>query len=60
MKGNIVFYCKGCGKMFYAGSQEHMDDESIADVAKYLSEGHRMETVDTATVRRDFAGCECK
>ena len=60
MNDNIVFYCKDCGQMFYAGSQEHMDDGSADDVAYYLRQGHKMMTVDTATVRRDLNGCQCK
>lgn len=60
MNDNIVFYCKDCGQMFYAGSQEFTDEESVGEVATYLSQGHKMRTVDTKTVKRDFNGCQCK
>jgi len=59
---SIVFYCKGCGKMFFAtvDRPDCMDKDTTNEIAQYLHEGHRLEKVNVETVRKEFNGCDCK
>jgi len=57
--GVIVFYCKKCDGMFFAAVVEFIGKETSKDIAKYLTEGHRLEKVSPETVRREWANSSC-
>lgn len=60
MANCIVFYCKDCGKLFFAAvNMPHVMREAAKDIAEYLAKGHRMSEVDTSTVRVTMERCTC-
>ena len=58
---SIVIYCKHCGAMFYAVSNESdcLDDETCNEIKEYVRDGHKVATVDNDLVRAKFGGCTC-
>jgi len=61
MEKAIVFYCKGCGEMFFATvKNERNIRDSQKEIIQYLAEGHRMEEVDSDEVRKNFRGCKVR
>ena len=60
MNKAIVFYCKGCGEMFFATiKNERNIRDSQKEIIEYLAEGHRMEEVNPDEVGIKFGGCKC-
>lgn len=56
----IVFYCKGCGALFFAAmKRESTIKHAKKEIIQYLSEGHRMEEVDPDVVKVKLEECRC-
>lgn len=57
----IVFYCKGCGSLFFAAmKREKTIKDAKKEIIQYLSEGHRMEEVDSGVVKVKLEECKCQ
>lgn len=56
----IVFYCHGCGAMFFAAmARPQVFKDSADEIAEYLQAGDRMEVIDADEVRVQFESCKC-
>ena len=61
MEKAIVFYCKGCGELFFAAIKNKSNiEDSKKEIIQYLAEGHKMEEVDADKVKIIFGSCKCK
>lgn len=57
----IVFYCKGCGSLFFAAMKsEKTIKNAKKSIIQYLSEGHRIEEVDPDVVKVKLEECKCQ
>jgi len=57
----IVFYCKGCGELFFAAiKNERNIKNSKKEIIQYLAEGHKMEEIDADKVEIVFGRCKCE
>lgn len=60
MEKAIVFYCKGCGEMFFAAvKNERVIRDSQREIIQHLVDGHKMEEVDADVVKIKFGRCKC-
>lgn len=60
MNKAIVFYCKGCGELFFAAlKNERNIKDSKKEIIQYLAEGHKMEEVDSDVVKTKLGSCKC-
>lgn len=55
----IVFYCKDCDNLFYAHIEKYLDKDDAKTIAKYLTEGHRLEKISGAEVRKSWGSGGC-
>ena len=57
---SIVFFCQGCGAMFFAAVNEpKVLKDHQKDIARLLAQGHRMKEVPHHVVRQQFNRCIC-
>lgn len=61
MEKAIVFYCKGCGELFFAAvKNERNIKDSKKEIIQYLAEGHKMEEIDADKVNVALGRCVCR
>jgi hypothetical protein len=59
-KDMLCFYCSNCGCLFYACVDKHIDKVEAKTIAKYLSDGHRLEREYSEGIRNKFGIGGCK
>ena len=57
----IVFYCKGCGALFFAAMKRGDSIKGAKkEIIEYLAEGHRIEEVNPDVVKVKLEECKCE